>query len=202
MKKKRKTLYILLTALLVLLISSTTLSLWLERNPAIQHRTLITNLSQQDLPLQESLAKARLEISRNELNKAEILLLALVAKYPKESEVRLALGQVYCKQKRYQQAEQTYRQHTLYHPNLASGYQKLSAVQVKLANYIDAEKNILQARQLSPQDNSILLQAADFYALRNEKDKAMNFLYMAMNNGAEVSQIKNYPNIMKMQETP
>ena len=191
----------MLASSLVLLFSSITLSLWLEKNPTVQRRTLISKLSQQDLPLQESLAEANMEISRNELNKAEVLLLALVAKYPKESEVRLTLGEVYCKQKRYQQAEQTYRQHILYHPNIAQGYQKLSAVQVKLANYVDAEKNILQARQLSPQDNSILLQAADLYALQNKKEQAMKFLYTAMSNGAEVSLIKNYPNIMKMYDT-
>ena len=201
MKKERKSFYILVISLLLLMILTISLAMLLERNPAIHRRALVSRLSNQELPLEESLQQAQNYIQQDELNNAEVILLALVEKYPEESEPRLLLGSLYLLQKRYSHAEQIFRQYILYYPENANAYQLLSSAQVKLGSFADAKNNILKASELAPQESSILLQAADLHAMLKENEKALNFLIKALSINNDTSQLKNYPNIIKLQES-
>ena len=201
MKKERKSFYILVISLLLLMILTISLAMLLERNPAIHRRALVSRLSNQELPLEKSLQRAQDYIQQGELNDAEIILLALVEKYPEESEPRLLLGMLYLQQKRYSHAEQTFRQYILYYPENANAYQLLSSAQAKLGSFAEAKNNILKASELAPQESSILLQAADLHAMLKENEKALDFLKKALIINRDTSQLKNYPNIIKLQES-
>ena len=202
MKKERKSFYILVISLLLLMILTISLAMLLESNPAIHRRALVSRLSSQELPLEESLKQAQNYIQQGELNDAEIILLALVEKYPEESEPRLQLGMLYLQQKRYSHADQILRQYLRYYPENATAYQLLSTAQAKLGLFAEAKNNILKANELAPQESSILLQAADLYAMLKENQKAVDFLERAWSINRDTSQLKKYPNIIKLQESP
>lgn len=202
MKKERKSFYILLASLLLLIIITISLAMLLERGGTLNRQNLIENLSNQDLPIEESMQKVHGYIAENDLNNAELLLQALVKKYPKESEPRLLLGQVYYRQKIYVRAENTFKQHVLFHPQMAAGYFNLCVSQIKLNKFDEAKDNIFKAIRLSPENIDFLLQAAELHAILKENQPAVNFLYSAFEQGADPRQIQQYPHLMKLQDSP
>ena len=174
----------------------------LERTPGM-HRTYAFN-QQDDHPidLNSGLHQAFELLKNNDLNQAENMLQMLIVQYPKESEPRLLLGSTYYRQGRYMQAEQTFQQLLLYHPESAAGYNNLCETLIKLQRFDEAQRAILAAVKLAPDNTSILLTAANLHALRREDAAAINFLQRALSQGEKVENILRYRELMQLLERP
>ena len=203
MKKEKKTLFIFLFVLLLVISVTNLLVMQLNKSPDMQTAGNSDGI-QQEIPLKASevLNKAAELLNNNELAAAERLLIKAIQKHHNNADMWLLLGTVHYRQEKYALAENAFRHLIRRKPDNAAAYNNLCETLKKLQRYSEAKAAIGNALRISPNRGEILLNAASLYAILHEDKQALHFLKRALNNGITPEEISDIKELIHLLERP
>lgn len=199
MKKERRSMWLLLLSLLVLLIATLLIAMQLDSKSYLQRGSHGSEAGGR-LPLEEALNIAVKYLLNEELAQADKLLTETLIHYPESAECWMLSGSVCYRQRRYEKAEQAFRQTVKLQGNNAAAFNNLAESLVKLDRLDEAVNALSKAVELAPGNGEIWLNGAKLFARLQQDERALNFLQQALKNGAAAEQIARQEELVKLLE--
>ena len=171
--------FIILICILILIVFATMLIIR-SYNPSRKLQMLEQQELAQNAEIKALLGEAYIFYLNNDLNAAEKRVHLLLRKAPRNLAALQLLGNIFFKQKKYDEAEKTFQNIIRLDSPRSINYNNLGQALAMQGKYIDSIRELKKAAVLSPDMPQPLLNLAEIYIKMNQKKAAVRTLKKAI----------------------